>query len=91
MYQIVTIPSSSAEKSIYFLFKKKYYIEIPLKAVETINLSKRQFSLNLLINILIFYYRRIGDIERKLKEAEAREEALLRRITEKEKALNKMG
>lgn len=29
-------------------------------------------------------------MERKLKEAEAREEALLRRITEKEKALNKM-
>lgn len=38
-----------------------------------------------------FYYLRIGDIERKLKETEAREEALLRRITEKEKALNKMG
>ncbi|XP_055314286.1 uncharacterized protein LOC129575221 [Sitodiplosis mosellana] len=33
----------------------------------------------------------VGDIERKLKEAEAREEALLRRITEKEKALNKMS
>lgn len=33
---------------------------------------------------------RAGDVERKLKEAEAREEALLRRITEKEKALNKM-
>ncbi|XP_031639395.1 uncharacterized protein LOC116351438 isoform X2 [Contarinia nasturtii] len=33
----------------------------------------------------------VADIERKLKEAESREEALLRRITEKEKALNKMS
>lgn len=33
----------------------------------------------------------MDDIERKLKESEAREEALLRRITEKEKALNKMN
>lgn len=31
-----------------------------------------------------------SEIDRKLKEAEAREESLLRRITEKEKALNKM-
>lgn len=37
----------------------------------------------------IFDYS-LEDIERKLKEAEAREEALLRRITEKDKALNKM-
>lgn len=36
------------------------------------------------------FYSRVGDVERKLREAEAREEALLRRITEKEKALNKM-
>lgn len=35
-------------------------------------------------------FDRVGDVERKLKEVEAREEALLRRITEKEKALNKM-
>lgn len=47
--------------------------------------------LNQQISILYLHIlRRIGDIERKLKEAEAREEALLRRITEKEKALNKM-
>lgn len=41
-------------------------------------------------NFSPLFYSRVGDIERKLKEAEAREEALLRRITEKEKALNKM-
>lgn len=43
-----------------------------------------------LSNTFALFYSRVGDIERKLKEAEAREEALLRRITEKEKALNKM-
>lgn len=48
---------------------------------------------NCITSFLIQTFRsifRAGDIERKLKEAEAREEALLRRITEKEKALNKM-
>lgn len=32
----------------------------------------------------------VEDIQRKLKDAEAREESLIRRITEKDKAMNKM-
>lgn len=50
-----------------------------------------RFELINKINLLIiFFIIRIEDVARKLKDAEAREEALLRRITEKEKALNKM-
>lgn len=59
--------------------------------------SIRQRRFNALMPLNIFnlkkpvqFIYRVGDVERKLKEAEAREEALLRRITEKEKALNKM-
>lgn len=43
-----------------------------------------------IVHILQFIAFSVEDIQRKLKEAEAREESLIRRITEKDKAMNKM-
>lgn len=43
-----------------------------------------------IIHSLPFFRLKTEDIEKKLKEAEQREEALIKRITEKDKTITKM-
>lgn len=55
------------------------------------SLPKKKCCINYIyVIICLFYSLKTEDIEKKLKDAEQREEALIKRITEKDKTVAKM-